>query len=699
MRVKVQQRRGSRHCSAALLPLLVALACGESLGADALPGKTIPQSLGFNVHLAGPDQEWDKIKEAGVTFVRKDFDWGGIERTKGQYDFGTYDRMLDSLDKRGIRVLFILDYRNRLYPEPETSDEGRDAYAKWAAESVRHFKGRNVLWEIWNEPNVGFWHGKAGLNSAEFADQYVALVKKAVPAMRAADPNCYILGGSVSCLWRDSFRWIDEAFQQGLLNTGISALSVHPYGFPRPELCMEGGRPDEGYALLREKMAKAGAPKDFPVVNTEVGYSTGDRPVGPRNVAPEHQAMLLVRTYLVDQMCGIRMTTWYNWDGDGGHEVRGGGAAGRPVYRACKNMVAELTGYRFVERLRVGSNLDYVLAFENAAKRRKIVAWTTPQARDDSPDKAKTHDVDIPTGTRGGPVPVRDLYGKGVQARVAGGAVTLTLSGSPQYVECVALTAPVIGLDKSSLHFTASEGGANPAPQTVAVSNLGVGTLGTITASSDADWLTATLSGTTIANAVNTSGLKAKKYTATVAVSAAGASNTYAVELVVSGDNPSSKIPNRINIALGKTATASSAAPWESSIPNQTDWQARYANDGDDATRWCPDPHDVWTGHWWKVDLGKRYTLGAVEIHFEKQAAKAFQYKIEVSDDDVTYTMGLDLTASTTKGALYDLHAFPAHISGRYVRWTCTGGFDFDHWPTFYEFRLSSADNNVTADK
>jgi polysaccharide biosynthesis protein PslG len=423
----------------AILPLLAcltALAAGASPGANALPGQTIPQSLGFNVHLTGPDLEWDKIQAAGVKFVRKDFDWGGIERTQGQYNFGAYDRMLESLDQHAIRALFILDYRNRLYPEPETSYVGREAFAKWAAESVRHFKGRNVLWEIWNEPNVGFWHGQGGLNSTNFADEYVALVKKAVPAMRAADPDCYILGGSVSCLWRDSFRWIDEAFKEGLLTTGINALSVHPYGFPRPELCLEGGRPTEGYQLLREKMAAAGAPKDFPVLDTEVGYSRTDRNVGPQNLAPEHQAMLFVRTYLLDLMANMQLTIWYNWDGDGGHEVRGGGETNRPVYNACKNLIAELTGYHFSERLPAGSNLDFVLAFENATNGRKIVAWTTPPARDDTPDKAESHEVNIPTGTTGGPVPVHDLYGNAVPARVAGGAVALNLSSSPQYIEC-----------------------------------------------------------------------------------------------------------------------------------------------------------------------------------------------------------------------------------------------------------------------
>lgn len=403
-----------------------------------LPAKVIPMGMGFNVHIKGPDQDWDNIKASGARFIRADFSWGSIERSKGKYIFDPYDRMLESLTVRGIRALFILDYSNRLYSNPETTEEGRDAYARWAAASAEHFKGRNVIWEIWNEPNVGFWKGTGELNSPEFADQYVTLVKKVVPAMRSADPDCYILGGSVSCLWRNSFRWIDQAFSQGLLKTGINALSVHPYGYPRPELCMEGGKPgEEGYALLREKMEKAGAPKNFPVVNSEVGYSTRDKGVLKGDSALDQQAMLFVRTYLVDQMCGIRMTIWYNWDENDAEtmRVRSSGPEPLPVYNACKNLSAELTGYHYVERIKVGSNLDFVAVFENNLKDRKIVAWTTPKGRDESQDKAQAHEVNIPTKKARGVVIVRDLYGKAVQARVVTGTVTLTLTGSPLYID------------------------------------------------------------------------------------------------------------------------------------------------------------------------------------------------------------------------------------------------------------------------
>jgi hypothetical protein len=395
----------------------------------------IPTGVAFNMHVAGTDQDWDAIKAAGAVLCRHDLSWNGIEKVKGQYDFSRQDEILKKMDARGIRMLFVMAYDNPLYPKAETTDEGRQAYARWAAAAVAHFKGRGVLWEIWNEPNVGFWKGDAKMNSDQFAAQYVALVKAAVPAMRAADPNCFILGGSVSCLWRDSFMWVDAVLKDGLLDTGINALSVHPYGYEQPELCIDNNQPGtkatESYGLLRQKMAAIGK-GEFPVVDTEVGYALSRR---RGNVTEDHRAMLFVRTCLVDQMCNLHFTTWYNWDENDAatHRVRNFGGQPLPIYNACKNMSVEMAGYHFVERLKVGTAFDYVLAFENGDKDRKIVAWSIPPERGQSQDKAVAHDLAIPVGS-GGAVAVRDLFGKPVVAAVADGAVTVKLSASPQYI-------------------------------------------------------------------------------------------------------------------------------------------------------------------------------------------------------------------------------------------------------------------------
>lgn len=94
---------------------------------------------------------------------------------------------------------------------------------------------------------------------------------------------------------------------------------------------------------------------------------------------------------------------------------------------------------------------------------------------------------------------------------------------------------PFIVLDQAPLNFTAEAGGANPAAQTITVSNGGGGSLGQLSVSESAEWLTVAVDGYALTNSVDISGLDGS-YSTTVTVSATGASNDkeYDVFLVVS---------------------------------------------------------------------------------------------------------------------------------------------------------------------
>src|SRR3989442_4646158 len=120
----------------------------------------IPEGIGVNIHFTDPKPgEMKMLAAAGFRWVRMDFYWQRTEVAKGRYDFTPYDRLMNQLDQYNIRALLILDYANKLYDDgvaPYT-DEGRRAFAQWAAASAQHFRGRGILWEIYNEPNIGFW--------------------------------------------------------------------------------------------------------------------------------------------------------------------------------------------------------------------------------------------------------------------------------------------------------------------------------------------------------------------------------------------------------------------------------------------------------------------------------------------------------------------------------------------------------------
>jgi polysaccharide biosynthesis protein PslG len=248
--------------------------------ASEIPDAVIPNGVGVNIHfVTGHEQDLDLIAAAGFKFIRMDFAWTGIEKQKGKYDWSEYDQLLANLDKRGIRAMFILDYSHHLYEEEVTSPhpitgathrttaspqhpESIAAFARWAAESAKHFRGRHVIWEIWNEPNGHFWAPKPD------AQQYSALAIAAAKAIREAEPQATIVGPASS-----GFPWeyLETFLKSGVLEY-LDAVSVHPYRNPKqpPETAAVD------YKKLRELIARyAPAGKtNLPILSGEWGYST-----------------------------------------------------------------------------------------------------------------------------------------------------------------------------------------------------------------------------------------------------------------------------------------------------------------------------------------------------------------------------------------------------------------------------------------
>src|SRR5205823_7504269 len=146
-------------------------------------------------------------------------------------NFAAYDRLMASLAPHHIRALFILDYTNPLYDNDQSphTDEGRAAFAHWAAASARHFRGRGILWEMYNEPNIGFWRPKPNV------DDYTQLALAVGKALRAAVPEAVYVGPATSTI---PFPFLEACFKAGLLEYW-SAVSVHPYRQTDPETALE----------------------------------------------------------------------------------------------------------------------------------------------------------------------------------------------------------------------------------------------------------------------------------------------------------------------------------------------------------------------------------------------------------------------------------------------------------------------------
>ena len=358
-----------------------------------LPRNSSPDvTAAFGVQLKAPDdtpETLDKIAAAGFRVVRRGFIWEAVEREKGVYDFSKYDALVDAYGARGLGIIGCIAFGNRLYP-PVREPEGRRAWAAFAAALAARYAGRGILWELWNEPNVCTFWGRHGThNSHQYADEYLALVRETIPAMRAADPGCRIAVGAVSGCWSASYEWMAYIFRKGLLATGADVLSVHPYSTYVPEDYAGA------YARIRGMMALAGAPAGFPMVDSERGYPIG-RPTGNnpdellsemgfrpddgtgRSEAAARQAALLVRQYLVDAWLGVGPTSWYEWAGDEGFGLVLPSGVETPALGAFRFLVRELRGFRLDTRIDIGHERAFCLRFRRGPGEEKLVLWCAP---------------------------------------------------------------------------------------------------------------------------------------------------------------------------------------------------------------------------------------------------------------------------------------------------------------------------------
>src|ERR1700682_6129773 len=347
----------------------------------------IPDGFGVNIEFTDPRPgEMKMLSEAGFRWVRMDLKWDLTEPAKGQYDFAPYDRLMSSIDQYGLHVLFILDYTNPAYDrgKPPHTDEARQAFARWALAAAKHFAGRGVIWETYNEPNIPQF-GPPRPN----VDDYVALAVTVGRAFREGAPGEKLIGPATSGI---DFAFLEAAFKAGLLDYW-SAVSVHPYRRSDPEAAASD------YCRLRTMIKtyapvrtgsdsnRAGAKQDIPIISSEWGYSSvwsGSN--------DEMQGQLLARSWLTNAANDVSVSIWYDWRDDGSdakepehhfgtvynayREGRESVFDPKPAYLAAKTLTSFFRGYRFEKRQNVGGDDDYVIIFRKGVDTR-VAAWTS----------------------------------------------------------------------------------------------------------------------------------------------------------------------------------------------------------------------------------------------------------------------------------------------------------------------------------
>lgn len=142
------------------------------------------------------------------------------------------------------------------------------AFARYIAESVCHYRNRVTAYHVFNEPLYTFYSLPASLGYT--LDDYLRLLRIAYEAIKSEQPDAIVVGGIG--IWADS-RWTRGFVEAGGLQF-VDVLDLHLYSGGSPEgLC-------EPLQKLWERMKQRNQAK--PIWLTELGcYADDDPPIEP----------------------------------------------------------------------------------------------------------------------------------------------------------------------------------------------------------------------------------------------------------------------------------------------------------------------------------------------------------------------------------------------------------------------------------
>lgn len=195
---------------------------------------------------ADTDKALGLLKAAGVGTIRIMLPWAGAEPADDTFDWTAVDRIINSANANGIKVLATINTTPEwaVVPgQPAYSGAPADleAFGDFVSAVAIRYQGKVADYEVWNEPNYnGFWA------PAPDAAKYTALLKIAYTAIKAADPNATVIGGSVAAVAEvpggpaiNPVTYLSQMYAAGAAGY-FDALAFHPYQYAKAFSAQEG---------------------------------------------------------------------------------------------------------------------------------------------------------------------------------------------------------------------------------------------------------------------------------------------------------------------------------------------------------------------------------------------------------------------------------------------------------------------------
>ena len=213
-------------------------------------------------------------------------------------------------------------YTGWSYPPKDYAKWGELVY-QWVKHSVEKFGRAEVeqwYWEVWNEPNIGYWHGTPE-EFQKLHDFAVAGVRRALPTARVGGPDAAGSGGAfMQAFLEHNIR--GRNFATGDVGTPMDFVSFHAKGAPsfvdghvRMGIAAQLKTIDEGFT----RIASLPELKHTPIVIGESdpdGCAACQGPqLGYRNgtMFSSYTAAVFARKHLLAEKHGVNLTGALTW--------------------------------------------------------------------------------------------------------------------------------------------------------------------------------------------------------------------------------------------------------------------------------------------------------------------------------------------------------------------------------------------------
>jgi polysaccharide biosynthesis protein PslG len=294
-------------------PVTVVQATPKALRDSRPAALKVSEVFGVNYSFPDPNPKTEHLEmlaATGVRWVRMDMSWGYIERVKGQYDFVAYDNIFNTFAKYNLRPLVVLasngqtHYPNRSgqYPYPPDTPEAQQAFTNWVIAVLQRYKGRGIIWEVYNEPNNKFfWPPQPNVQD------YNTLALRVGEAVQQVAPGETFIGPAIVS---SDYTYLEEVLKSGVM-AYWDGISVHPYRASRTPETVSADYFQFRKLIRRYRSANA----VVPLISGEWGYPSTSWE--GYTFDEEKQARLLARQWLVNLQNRIPISIWFSWcDGD-----------------------------------------------------------------------------------------------------------------------------------------------------------------------------------------------------------------------------------------------------------------------------------------------------------------------------------------------------------------------------------------------